>query len=224
MSERARALPAKPRRPAPSAVRTQHHEDILPDEASAVQRLASGAGNRATLHALNDLTPAQRHPAHHDHPVGAGPNRYEVLGVKVPPPRGGWRIQRELRGQLEKSFQTDLGGIRLHEDPSATDLDSLAYTRGADIYMAPGHYQPHSGSGKRLLAHEIVHVIQQRADRVPSPTAMQGLPVNEDHNLEREADRLGRRATWGLPAAVHGARDSVHHRPTGVTQPSHGSM
>lgn len=189
-----------------------------------MQRLSAEAGNRATLHALNDLGPAQRHPAHQDHPVGVGPNRYEVLGVQVPPPRGGWRLQRELRTQMEKSFRTDLSGIRLHEDPSADAMDSLAYTRGADIYVAPGHYQPHSGSGKRLLAHEIVHVIQQRAGRVPSPDAVEGVPVNEDHNLEREADRLGRRATWGLPANVHGARDTVRHRPTGVTQPSHGSM
>ena len=224
MSERARALPAKPRRPASSAVRVKRTEETLSDEASAVQRLGAEAGNRATLHALNTAPAAQLHPAHQDHPVGPGPNRYEVLGVDVPRPRGGWKLQRELRVQMERSFHTDLSGIRLHEDPSATDLDSLAYTRGADITVAPGHYQPHSGSGKRLLAHEIVHVIQQRADRVPSPTATQGLPVNEDHDLEREADRLGRRATWGLPAAVHGARDTVRHRPTGVTQPSHGSM
>ena len=83
-------------------------------------------------------------------------SHYEVLGVQVPPPRGGWRIQRELRMQMEHSFKTDLSGIRLHEDPSATDLDSLAYTRGADIGPVKGRWlwiptpeiQRLAGSGK----------------------------------------------------------------------------
>ena len=117
--------------------------------------------------------------------------------------------------------------MRIHEDESATAMDALAYTRGADVYLAPGHYQPHSGSGGRLLAHEMVHVIQQRADRVPSVPYAQGQLVNEDRNLEQEADRLGRRAMWGLPSAVRGARSTVHHQPKGVVQPAsspHGSM
>jgi len=194
------------------------------DTAGAVQRLSAAAGNRATLRTLDDLAPAQRHPAHHDEPVGVGANRYEVLGVRVPPPRAGRPLQPALRGQMERAFNTDLGGIRLQEDASTDDLNALAYTRGADITVAPGHYQPHSGSGKRLIAHEIVHVLQQRAGRVPSPRPTEGLPVNEDHSLEREADRLGRRATWGLPAPMPGMRDAVHHRATGVTQPSHGAM
>ncbi|MGE3858012.1 MAG: DUF4157 domain-containing protein [Dehalococcoidia bacterium] len=224
MSERARALPAKPRRPAPGAVRPPRRDEQLSDDADAVQRLANEAGNRATLRALDALGPAQRHPAHEQHALGPGANRYEVLGVAVPPPRGGKALPHGLRGQMERAFNTNLGSVRLQEDGSARDLDALAYTRGADITVAPGHLQPHSGSGKRLIAHELVHVIQQRADRVPSPHAEEGLPVNEDHSLEREADRLGRRASWGLPAPVHGARDTVHHRPTGVAQPAHGSM
>ena len=192
-----------------------------------MQRLAETAGNRATRHALESAGPAQLHPNHDHEAPEPGQNRYEVLGVQVPRPRGGWKLQRDFRQQMERSFNTDLGGIRVKEDQSADDLDSLAYTRGADITVAPGHYQPHSGSGKRLLAHEIVHVIQQRADRVPAPTAAQapdgGLPVNEDSDLESEADRLGRHAAWGIPASVRGSRDTVRHRPRGITQP-HGAM
>jgi hypothetical protein len=224
MSERARALPAKPVRRAPAAARMKQRDDTLSDEASAVQRLGAEAGNRATLQALDSLGPAQRHPAHEKHDLGPGANRYEVLGVRVPPPRGGRELPSDLRGRMERSFNTNLGGVRLREDASAADMDALAYTRGADITMAPGHFQPHSGSGQRLIAHEVVHVLQQRADRVPSPRAEEGLPVNEDRSLEREADRLGRRASWGLPAPVQGTRGTVQHRPTGVTQPSHGTM
>ena len=224
MSDRARTLPTKPVRPATAAARTKRRDDALSDEAGAVQRLGAEAGNRATLHALDRLGTAQRHPGHVEHELGPGANRYEVLGVRVPPPRGGRELPSDLRSKMERSFKTSLGGVRLREDPSAMDLDALAYTRGADITVAPGHYQPHSGSGQRLIAHEMVHVLQQRADRVPSPPPEDGLPVNEDRSLEREADRLGRRASWGLPAPIHGVRDAVHHRPSGVVQPSHGSM
>src|SRR5690606_35813959 len=112
----------------------RRHEETLSDEASAVQRLGATAGNRATRDALGAV---QRHPAHDIEPAGVGQNRYEVLGVEVPPPRAGRKLGPEVRSQMERSFQTDLGGIRVNEDASAEQLDSLAYTRGANIVMAP---------------------------------------------------------------------------------------
>ncbi|MEX2445862.1 MAG: DUF4157 domain-containing protein [Dehalococcoidia bacterium] len=222
MRARARALPPQSTRQPRVLLAPERVEDTAsdgPDE--ALQRLQATAGNRAAVAASTSVA-VQRHPAHATRDRAPGVNRYEVLGVHVPPPRGGIGIPVQLRRRLEQSMGTDLGGVRLREDPSAADLDALAYTRGADIYLAPGHYQPHSGSGGRLIAHEVAHVIQQRAARVPAPRALEGLPVNEDRDLEREADRAARHAMWGLPAYVRGVRDAVHHMPTGVVQPQGG--
>ena len=52
----------------------------------------------------------------------------------------------------------------VHESPSAGALGALAYTRGADLHFSAGAH-----SDQRLLAHEMVHTIQQGAGRVRTP-------------------------------------------------------
>lgn len=214
--QRAPQLPGRPRRPRgtdePPAVR----RDVPPSGIEAALAKVQPAGNRAIARAV---APAQLHPAHPTPLPSAVVDRYTVPDVDVPRRRGGWSLPVQMRSRLERSFRTDLSSIRVVEDDSAADLDALAYTRGADIVMAPGHYQPHSGSGRRLIAHEIVHSIQQRAGRVKADDDGLGLPVNRDRELESEADRLGRRASWDLPVDVKGALDPVRHPPAGAVQP-----
>src|SRR5690606_8262112 len=56
--------------------------------------------------------------------------------------------------------------VRIHTDSravqSAKQINALAYTSGNHIVFNAGQYQPGSDSGKRLLAHELTHVVQQR--------------------------------------------------------------
>jgi hypothetical protein len=59
------------------------------------------------------------------------------------------------------------------------------------MHFAPGYYSPHTPQGQRLLAHELAHVLQQRAGRVRNPFG-QGVAVVQDAALEAEADRAGR--------------------------------
>jgi hypothetical protein len=70
-----------------------------------------------------------------------------------------------LRSYFEPRFGTDLGYVRLHTDGAAASLASElranAFTTGNDIFFATGRYQPHTDEGRRLLAHEVVHTIQQ---------------------------------------------------------------
>jgi hypothetical protein len=65
----------------------------------------------------------------------------------------------------------DLSHVRVHTDPRAADsarsVNALAYTVGPDIVFAPGQYNPASPTGKRLLAHELTHVLQQTSGRAP---------------------------------------------------------
>lgn len=62
-------------------------------------------------------------------------------------------------------FGHDLSAVRVHTDPlaaeSARAVDAFAYTVGRDIVFAPGQYAPGTASGRRLIAHELSHVIQQ---------------------------------------------------------------
>jgi hypothetical protein len=63
---------------------------------------------------------------------------------------------------METRFGVDFSSVRVHTDPAAGALDALAYTVGENVFFAPGQFNPSSGSGGLLLAHELSHVIQQR--------------------------------------------------------------
>src|SRR6185312_14893770 len=69
------------------------------------------------------------------------------------------------RAFFEPRFGHDLSGVRVHADRSAGDLaDRLgarALAIGRRIFFAPGEFQPGRPGGKRLLAHELAHVVQQ---------------------------------------------------------------
>jgi hypothetical protein len=71
---------------------------------------------------------------------------------------------------MERRFGADFGTVRIHEASSAP-LRASAYTVGADIFFTPGQYAPGSYPGRRLLAHELAHVVQQRHAGVGPPVA-----------------------------------------------------
>ena len=98
---------------------------------------------------------------------------------------------------MERAFGTDFSAVRIHQDARAQALGARAFTRGTDIYFAPGAYQPESPSGQELLGHELAHVVQQSQGRVPATLQMKGEAVNHDAGLEREADEQGARAARG---------------------------
>jgi hypothetical protein len=70
-----------------------------------------------------------------------------------------------VRRGFEASFGTDLSRVRVHDDAaaaaSAADVDALAYTVGPHVVFARGRYAPETAAGRRLLAHELTHVVQQ---------------------------------------------------------------
>lgn len=73
------------------------------------------------------------------------------------------------RGFMEPRFGRDFASVRIHDGPraaaAAQELGARAFTVGRDIFFNRGQYQPHSSSGRQLLAHELTHTVQQGADR-----------------------------------------------------------
>lgn len=98
-------------------------------------------------------------------------------------------LSNSTRTFMELRFGTNFGGVRVHTDGEATqlnrDLNAKAFTHGRDIYFAAGTYEPETDSGKQLLAHELTHVVQQTGDvqRAEAPTY-----VDEDFR-QKMADR-----------------------------------
>lgn len=74
-------------------------------------------------------------------------------------------IDRGVREAFEPRFGTSFENVRIHDDAqAASGADSVgarAYTVGNHIVFAAGEYQPHNSSGRRTLAHELTHVVQQ---------------------------------------------------------------
>ena len=80
--------------------------------------------------------------------------------------RGSGRpLPASLRHELETSFGADFGAVRIHAGDQAVrlsrDLHAQAFTQGSDVFFGAGRYAPGTPAGKRLLAHELTHVVQQ---------------------------------------------------------------
>jgi len=78
---------------------------------------------------------------------------------------GGGRLPADLRSELESRFGHDFGRVRVHSGSIAADLagriGARAFTTGHDVVFGGGEYRPETREGKKLLAHELTHVVQQ---------------------------------------------------------------
>jgi hypothetical protein len=83
---------------------------------------------------------------------------------------GGHPLDRSTKDFMEHRFGYDFANVQIHNDPlanqSSQEINALAYTQGNHVIFAPGQYQPDTNAGKRLLAHELTHVIQQNNQAV----------------------------------------------------------
>lgn len=92
---------------------------------------------------------------------------------------GGQPLPASLRSFFEPRFGRDFGAVRLQTDGTAAQtaqaLNAQAFTLGNRIAFGAGHYAPDSDQGRRLLAHELTHVVQQ--GHAPRPAAGAGANV-----------------------------------------------
>lgn len=92
-----------------------------------------------------------------------------------------------LKAGVESLSGFSMDDVKVHYNSSQpATVQALAYTQGTDIHVAPGQ--------ERHLPHEAWHVAQQLAGRVEPTTEVGGMPVNDNIDLEHEADVMGARA------------------------------
>jgi len=77
----------------------------------------------------------------------------------------GQALEPSVRSFFESRFGRDFGSVRVHADApsaeSARSVDALAYTVGNHLVFSRGSYDPSAPEGRKLLAHELAHVVQQ---------------------------------------------------------------
>jgi hypothetical protein len=98
---------------------------------------------------------------------------------------------------MEPRFRHDFSQVRVHTDgkasASAQEVNALAYTVGKDIVFRTGTYAPESASGRKLLGHELGHVIQQsdpmQPRRIQKWSYGSGVPPHSDYQVVPLAHR-----------------------------------
>ncbi len=116
----------------------------------------------------------------------------DVLGSAGQP------LDAATRDFMESRFEYDFGNVRVHSgaqaQAAARSVDALAFTVGRDVVFGAAQYSPHTTEGKRLLAHELTHVVQQGATgsklhRKPRANiSMQNLESGGDTQIARRAE------------------------------------
>ena len=99
-------------------------------------------------------------------PATAPPIVQEVLSAPGRP------LDPYTRDLMEPRFGQDLSHVRIHTDRKAAEsaraVNALAYTVGSNVVFGEGAYTPRTSEGRRLLAHELVHTMQQDESSEPA--------------------------------------------------------
>lgn len=127
-----------------------------------------------------------------------GPASHDRRTYFEHPQESGRPLDCATRADLGHRLGADLGGVRIHYDgraaTSARSVGTRAYSVGQDVYFAAGQYRPGTLEGDRLIAHEVVHTVQQRGASVGGdPIRWSG----EGDPAEVEADRVSTAALAG---------------------------
>jgi hypothetical protein len=102
----------------------------------------------------------------------------------------GQPLDPSTRAFMEPRFGHDFSHVRIHTNSGASEsaraVNALAYTVGQDVVFAAGQYVPETTAGKKLLAHELAHTIQQNGLASQQTGDLTVTPPT--HASEREAD------------------------------------
>lgn len=187
-------LPAKPAR-APSRKQQEaappqpgfmlHPGQTGPLTPAAVTHLQRAAGNSS----VNSLLDEEPSPV--TRVVGSG---------------AGSPLDADTRSAMESRLGQDFSDVRVHTgssaSESATAVNAQAYTVGSDIVFQSGQYQPDTPAGQHMLAHELTHVVQQKAGPVDGTPAPGGIKISDPSDrFEREAQQTADRVMGGEPTS-----------------------
>ncbi len=151
----------------------------------------------------------------HQAPTPAVPSVvHDVLNTPGQP------LERGTRGLMESRFGHDFSSVRIHTDStagqSARAVSALAYTVGQDIVFGAGQYAPHSPDGQKLIAHELVHTVQQKNHQrgriAPSRLQMDD-PAGPQ---ERESERLSEQVAGGFASTPGTQKLPITAHPAGI--------
>jgi Domain of unknown function (DUF4157) len=196
--------------PARQAASVSVHEPEPATESTARNPTGVGGARPQHVHNLADV----------DVFPSAGPGRAAVTNVIGS--GNGRPLPPDLRADMESRLGDDFSDVRIHTDEQAAEsaaaFSAEAYTVGHEIVFGRGAFAPDSPDGKHRLAHELVHVRQQRLGRVKGESTGTGVSISDPSDAyEQEAETVASRAFVGpAPADAVVAPAPSPPRPSGV--------
>src|SRR5271166_1427952 len=111
-------------------------------------------------------------------------------------------LDAETRAFMEQRLGSDLSGVRVHHDARAAEsaraVSARAFAVGQDVVFGAGQYEPATTGGRRLLAHELAHTIQQSGGGLSRLTAA---PVMLQLTPRMFPSKRPRRKTRSIPSS-----------------------
>lgn len=151
----------------------------------------------------------QRRSINHAEPSTVPSIVYEVLRSPGQP------LDLDTRAFIEPRFGHDFSRVRVHTDAKATvsaqAVNALAYTVGCHVVVGEGNYAPGTNEGRRLLAHELAHVMQQSPNastaETPTTTSLHlsgGRAIASEAEADRAATAVMNEQTLSAPLRHQG--------------------
>jgi hypothetical protein len=152
-------------------------DDVYEREADAVaDRIITMSHNENSMQQISPVSvqrkcakcqeedEVQRKEEHDDGLKEATPIVESTIGASGKP------IEDHTRSFMENRFGYDFSDVKIHNNSqavqSAQSINALAYTSGNNIVFNEGQYAPDTSTGKKLLAHELTHVVQQNHNSI----------------------------------------------------------
>ena len=115
---------------------------------------------------MRSPTPSSTRSLGTSRPHGFDSGRFHPLSIVRDVLRApGTPLDAGARSFFEPRFGVDFGNVRVYTDNrarrSAQALNAQAYTIGPNVVFNTSDYSPHTTEGRRLIAHELAHVVQQ---------------------------------------------------------------
>ncbi|ADD04331.1 DUF4157 domain protein [Natrialba magadii ATCC 43099] len=145
--------------------------------------------------------------AHRDHePAGEASVPDSVRAVVSEP---GQQLEGEVKAGLEGRLDASLDHVQIHTGPTAQqaceEVNARAFAVGNHIAFGPDEYDPSSPEGQHLIAHEVVHTLQQPDAPISMmPKTEVEMEVDPDPAAEREADEIAGQVMRGWEAGLEG--------------------
>jgi hypothetical protein len=147
--------------------------------------------------------------------VGPAPNKvppivHEVLRSPGQP------LDPVARDFMEPRFGHDFSKVRVHIDAraakSARTINAVAYTIGQNIVFGSNQYEPQNNEGKQLLAHELVHVVQQTSSPIAGSAITSG-ELHSNHLLDKSEETANQAASLVMNTQAGRLEDKQIHSP-----------